>query len=104
MSWLSILTYFAEPSRVAIVYSILTLILLKESFINLKLECMQKMDPAFKCDMNIVCKGRLLFNYSTKLGYYNEGTEEKGREYSDSIINETINLNDFTDDENYFTV
>lgn len=42
MSWLSILTYFADPSRVAIVYSILTLILLKESFINLKLECMQK--------------------------------------------------------------
>ena len=54
---------------------------------------MQKMDPAFKCDINIVCKGRLLFNYSTKLGYYNEGTEEKGIEYSDSIINETINLN-----------
>ena len=104
MLWTAIVSCFTDSSRIAAVYSILTLIILKESFDNQKVICMQDINAAFKADMNEVCENRILYNYSTKLGYYDEHNNEESREYSDSLKNKTININDFTSDKNYFMI
>ena len=100
----SIVSYFTDSSRIAAVYSIITLIILKESFDNQKVICMQDINAAFKADMNEVCQNRILYNYSTKLGYYDEHNNQKSRDYTNSIKNKTQNINDFTTDKNYFIV
>ena len=33
---------------------------------------MQDINAALKADMNEVCENRILYNYLTKLGYYDE--------------------------------
>ena len=104
MLWTSIVSYFPDSSKIAAIYAIITLIILKESFNNKRVKCMHDIDAAFKADMNEVCENRILYNYSTKLGYYDEHNNEESREYSDSLKNETININDFTSDKNYFMI
>ena len=63
---------------------------------------MQDIDAVFKTDMNEVCENRILYNYSTKLGYYDEKNSQESRDYSYSIKNKTINVNDFTSDKNFW--
>ena len=104
MLWTAIVSCFTDSSRIAAVYSILTLIILKESFDNQKVICMQDINAAFKADMNEVCENRILYNYSTKLGYYDEHNNQESRDYANSIKNKTININDFTTDKDYFIV
>ena len=70
---------------------------------------MQNKDTPVIADINKFCQKRLLFNYSAKLGCYDENNDhndnkERSRDYSDSIKNVTININDFTSDRNYFTI
>ena len=71
---------------------------------------MQNKDTLVIADVNKICQKRLLFHYSTKLGYYGENNDhndnkEHSRDYSNSIKNiTTININDFTSDRNYFTI
>ena len=71
---------------------------------------MQNKDTLVIADVNKICQKRLLFHYSTKLGYYGENNDhndnkEHSRDYSNSIKNiTTININDFTSDKNYFTI
>ena len=70
---------------------------------------MQNKDTPVIDDINKTCQKRFLFNYSTKLGYYDENNDhnvnkEHSRDYSNSIQNITININDFTSDRNYFTI
>ena len=62
------------------------------------------MNAAFKGDINEACENRILYNYSTKLGYYDEQNNQKSREYSNLIKNEMIDINDFTTDRNYFVI
>ena len=104
MLWDSIVSYFLDSSKIAAIYAIITLIILKESFDNQRVTCIQDIDAAFKTDMNEVCENRILYNYSTKLGYYDEHNNEESREYSDSLKNKTVNINDFTSDKNYFMI
>ena len=104
MLWISIVSYFTDSSRIAAVYSIITLIIFKKSFDIQKVICMQDINAAFKADMNEVCENRILYNYSTKLGYYDEHNNQESRDYANSIKNKTININDFTTDKNYFIV
>ena len=80
MLWTAIVSCFTDSSRIAAVYSILTLIILKESFDNQKVICMQDINAAFKADMNEVCENRILYNYSTKLGYYDEHNNQESRD------------------------
>ena len=66
-------------------------------------------DTPALADINKLCQKRLLFNYSTKLGYYDENNEhnvnkEHSRDYSNSIKTITINIDDFTSDRNCFTI
>ena len=103
MLWTSIVSYFPDSSKIAAIYAIITLIILKESFDNERVKCMQDIDAAFKADMNKVCENRILYNYSTKLGYYDEHNNEESREYSDSLKNKR-NINDFTSDKNCFMI
>ena len=109
MSWLSIVSYFADSSRLAAIYAVITILILNDSFNNEELVCMQNKDTPVIADINKLCHKRLLFNYSTKLGYYDENNDynnikELLRDYSNSIKNITININDFTPDRNYFTI
>ena len=104
MWWTSIVSYFPDSSKIAAIYAIITLIILKESLDNQKVKCMQDIDTTFKADMNEVCENRILYNYSTKLGYYDEHNNEESREYSDSLKNKTTNINDCTSDKNYFMI
>ena len=109
MSWLSIVSYFADSSRLAAIYAVITILILNDSFNNEELICMQNKDTPVIADINKLCHKRLLFNYSTKLGYYDENNDynnikELLRDYSNSIKNITININDFTSDRNYFTI
>ena len=104
MLWTSIVSYFPDSSKIAAIYAVATLIILKESFDNQRVKCMQDIDAVFKTDMNEVCENRILYNYSTKLGYYDEHNNEESREYSDSLKNKTININDFTSDKNHFMI
>ena len=101
MLWTSIVSHFTDSSRIAAVYTIITL---KELFDNQKVICMLDINAAFKGDMNEVCENRILYNYSTKLGYYDEHNNQESREYSNLIKNETININDFTTDRDYFVI
>ena len=101
MLWTSIVSHFTDSSRIAAVYAIITL---KESFDNQKVIYMLDINAAFKGDMNEVCENIILYNYSTKLGYYDEHNNQEWREYSNLIKNETININDFTTDRNYFVI
>ena len=101
MLWTSIVSHFTDSSRIATVYAIITL---KESFDNQKVIYMLDINAAFKGDMNEVCENIILYNYSTKLGYYDEHNNQEWREYSNLIKNETININDFTTDRNYFVI
>ena len=64
---------------------------------------MLDINAAFKGDMNEVCENRILYNYSTKLGYYDEHNNQESREYG-NLKNETIIINDFTTDRNYFVI
>ena len=102
MLWTSVVSHFTDSSRIAAVYATITLIILKESFDNQKVICMLDINAAFKGDMNEVCENIILYNYSTKLEYYDEHNQES-REYSNLIKNET-NINDFTTDRNYFVI
>ena len=68
MLWTSIVSYCTDSSRIAAVYSIITLIILKKSFDNQLVICMQDINADFKADKNDVCENRILYNYSTKLG------------------------------------
>ena len=104
MLWTSIVSYFPDSSKIVAIYAIITLIILKESFDNERVKCMQDIDAAFKADMNKVCENRILYNYSTKLGYYDKHNNEESREYSDSLKKKTININDFTFDKDYFMI
>ena len=63
--------------KIAAVYAVMILTILKESFDNQNVMCMQDMNAAFKGDMNDVCENRILYNYSTKLGYYDEQDNQK---------------------------
>ena len=100
MLWTSIVSYFPDSSKIAAIYAIITLIILKESLDNQNVKCMQDIDTTFKADMNEVCENRTLCSYQTKLGYYDEHNNEESGEYSDSLKNKTININDF----NYFMI
>ena len=102
MLWTSIVSYFPDSSKIAAIYVIITLIILKESFDNQRVKCMQDIGASFKADMNEVCENRIFYNYSTKLGCYDEHNEES-REYSDLLKNKR-NINDFTSDKNYFMI
>ena len=105
MFWTSIVSHFTDSSRIAAVYALITLIILKESFDNQKVIYMQDANAAFKGDWNEVCiENRILYNYWTKPGYHDEHNNQKSRDYSNSIKNKTININDFTTDKNYFVV
>ena len=75
MSWLSIVSYFADSSRLAAIYTVITILILNDSFNNEELVCMQNKDTPVITDINKLCHKRLLFNYSTKLGYYDENNE-----------------------------
>ena len=77
MLWTSIVSYFTDSSKKAAVYPVITLTKLKESFDNQNVICMQDMNAAFKVVMNDVCENRVLYNYSTKLGYYDEQNNRK---------------------------
>ena len=84
MLWRSIVSYFADSTRLAAIYAVID-------------------------DINKTCQKNVLFNYSTKLGYYDESNDhnvnkEHSKDYSNSIQNITININDFTSDRNYFTI
>ena len=46
---------------------------------------MQGKDAAFKGDMIEVCENRMLYNYSSKLGYYNEHNNNDGKICNNSI-------------------
>ena len=70
---------------------------------------MQNKDTPVVADINKLFQKRLVCNYSTKLGYYDENNEhnvskEHSRDYSNSIKNITKNINDFTSDRNYFII
>ena len=104
MLWTSIVSYFPDSSKIAAIYAVATLIILKESFDNQRVKCMQDIDTVFKTDMNEVCEKGILYNCSTKLGYYDEHNNEESRKYSDSLKNKTININDFTSDKNQFMI
>ena len=104
MLWTSIVSYFPDSSKIAAIYAVMTLIILKEPFDNQIVKCMQDINAAFKVDMNEVCKNRILYDYLTKWGYYEEQNNQESRGYSDSLKNKTINVNDFTSDKNYFLV
>ena len=66
---------------------------------------MQDKNAAFKGDMIEVCENRMLYNYSSKLGYYNEHNNNDGKICNNSIKkNKTTDLNDFTTSRNYFVV
>ena len=109
MLWTSIMSYFADSSRLVAIYSFITLLILHDSFNNEELVCMQNKDTPVIADVNKIFQERLLFNYSTKLGYDDESNErndnkEHSRNCSNSIKNITININDFTSDKNYFTI
>ena len=79
MSWISIVSYFTDSSVVANIYAFITLIILKESFHNQRVRCMPHENIAFKEDINELCENRILFNYSTKLGYYDEQNNDDSR-------------------------
>ena len=102
--WTSVVSYFPDSSKIAAIYAIITLIILKKSLDNQKVKCMQDIDTTFKADMKEACENRILCSYSTKLGYYDELDNEESREYSDSLKNKTININDFTSHRNYFMI
>ena len=109
MLWTSIVSYFADSSRLAAIYAVITLLILNDSFNNEELVCMQNKDTPVIADVNKIFQKRLLFNYSTKLGYDDENNEhndnkEHSRDCSNSIKCITININDFTSDRNYFTI
>ena len=46
---------------------------------------MQDKNAAFKADMAEVCENRILYNYSSNLGYYDEHNDNEGKIYSNSI-------------------
>ena len=109
MLWRSIVSYFADSSRLPAIHAVITILILNDSFNNEELVCMQNKDTPVIDDINKTCQKRFLFNYSTKLGYYDENNDhnvnkEHSRDYSNSIQNITININDFTSDRNYFTI
>ena len=54
----SIVSYFADSSRIATVYAIITLIILKESFDNQKVDCMSHLekDKSTNINVNNVCQ------------------------------------------------
>ena len=109
MLWTSIVSCFADSSRLAATYSVITLLILNDSFNNEELVCMQNKDIPVIADVNKFFQERLLFNYSTKLGYDDKNNEcnnkkEHSRDCNNSIKSITININDFTSDKNYFTI
>ena len=71
MLWTSIVNYFTDSSQILYIYGILTLIILKESFDNQKVNCMgvQKLINT-NIDINTLCESRILYNYLTKIDYY----------------------------------
>ena len=75
MSWLSIVSYFANSLRLAAIYAIITILILNDPFNDEELVYMQNKDTPVTADINKLYQKRLLFNYSTKLGYYDENNE-----------------------------
>ena len=103
MFWTSILSYFTDSSRIIAVYALITLIILKESFDNQKVDCMQQTrSKTSTIDANNICKNRILYNFSSLEGYYENDLYEEDLILSSAKL--TINLKDFTSDNNYFIV
>ena len=65
MLWTSIVSYFPDSSKIAAIYAVMTLIILKEPFDNQIVKCMQDINAAFKVDMNEICENRILYDYLT---------------------------------------
>ena len=65
MLWTSIVSYFPDSSKIAAIYAVMTLIILKEPFDNQIVKCMQDINAAFKVHMNEVCENRILYDYLT---------------------------------------
>ena len=72
MLWTSIVSYFPDSSKIAAICAVTILSILKEPFDNQIVKFMQDINAALKADMNEVCENRILYNYLTKLGYYDE--------------------------------
>ena len=62
MFWPSIVSYFPDSSKIAAIYAVITLIILKESFDNQRVKYRQDIYAAFKVDMNDVCGNRIFYN------------------------------------------
>ena len=77
MLWISIVSYFTDSSKKSSCLCSNNISYTKESFDNQNVICMQDMNAAFKVVMNDVCENRVLYNYSTKLGYYDEQNNRK---------------------------
>ena len=71
MLWSSVVSYFPDSSKIATIYAVTTLSILKEPFDQI-VKCMQDINAALKADMDEVCENRILYSYLTKLGYYHE--------------------------------
>ena len=100
----SIVSYFTDSSRIAAVYAIITLIILKESFDNQKVDCIEIESDKITGSVNLsnICKNRILYNFSSLKGYYED--EEYKYKLIQSSAKLTINLEDFTSDNNYLIV
>ena len=100
----SIVSYFTDSSRIAAVYAIITLIILKESFDNQKVDCMSHLekDKSTNININNVCQNRILYSFSSLKEYYkDEGYRHKLIQSSSKL---TINIEYFTSYSNYFLV
>ena len=101
MLWTSIVSYFTDSSRIAAVYAIITLMILKESFDNQKVDCMTQTEfKSSGINPNNVCKNRILYNFPSLKDYY-EGELHKEKLILSSA-KKVVNLEDFTSDSNYF--
>ena len=56
MWWTSIVSYFADSSRLAAIYAVKTILILNDSFSNEELVCMQNKDTPVTADVNKICQ------------------------------------------------
>ena len=58
MLWRSIVSYFADSSRLAAIHAVITILILNDSFNNEELVCMQNKDTPVIDDINKTCQKR----------------------------------------------
>ena len=67
MLWTSIVSYFADSSKIAAIYAVITVLILNDSSNNEELVCMQNKDTPTIPEINTLCQKKIIIQLFHKI-------------------------------------